>query len=157
MKAMRSYFIFLVTAASLGAVLGTGAVAAPTDRKTTFHPNDIRVFKAMACTKDHSAVEALYYIAASRSDMATGKPSPTFQLMKEEIDHNWAHIASRLTKDEVIDERLANIYSAVLSETIPLLERAVTEKSDVSIFVSEVNSRVMDAATDKDIPACPAK
>ena len=99
-------------------------------------------------------MEALYYIAARRSDMATGKSSPTSQLMKEEVDHNWGEIASRLTKDEVVEERFAETYNAVLSETIPLLEQAVREKSGVSVLVSEVNSRLMDAAKDKDLPAC---
>ena len=88
--------------------------------------------------------------------MATGKPSPTFQQMKEEVDHNWAEIAARLTKEEVVGERFTETYTAVLSETIPLWEQAVREKSGVSVFVSEVNSRLMDAAIDKDLPACRA-
>jgi hypothetical protein len=58
-------------------------------------------------------VEALDYIAASRSDMATGKPSPTFQQMKEEVDHKWAEIAARLTKEEVVEERFTEMYKAV--------------------------------------------
>ena len=89
--------------------------------------------------------------------MATGKPSPTFQQMKEEVDHNWAEIAARLTKEEVVGERFTETYTAVLSETIPLLEQALREKSGVSVFVSEVNSRLMDAAIDKDVPACRAR
>jgi hypothetical protein len=156
-KSISISIVFVITAVSLGGAIGIHTVAAQASEDDTFHPNDIRVFKAVACTKDFRAVEALYYIAASRADMATGKPSPTSQLMKEEIDQNWAQIASRLTKDEVIEERFANIYNAVLAETIPLLEQGVTEKSGVSIFVSEVNSRLMDATKDKDIPACQAK
>ena len=83
-------------------------------------------------------MEALHYIiAASRSDMAAGEPSATFQQMKEEVDHNWAEIAARLTKEEMVEERFTETYNAVLSETIPLLEQAVREKNGVSVFVSE--------------------
>ena len=112
------------------------------------------MFKAAACTKDHSPVEALYYIAASRSDMAKGKSPPSSKLMKEEVDNNWRHIASRLTRDQVIDEHFADTYHSVLSETIPLLQQAVEKISGVSIHVSEVNSRPMDPVKDNDVPAC---
>jgi hypothetical protein len=86
--------------------------------------------------------------------MARGKASPSSQLMKEEVDHSWRQIASRLTGDQVMNERYADTYHAVLSEMIPRLQQAVEEKSGVSISVSEVNSRPMDQAKDKDVPAC---
>ena len=148
------FVMVLLAVVGLPAVLGAGIAVVQAAEEESFHPHDIRVFKAAACTKDHSPVEALYYIAASREDMAKGKPSPTAQLMKEEIDHNWREIASRLTKDEVMEERFAKRYHALLSEMIPLLQRAVKEKSGVSISVSEVNSRPMDATKDKDVPPC---
>lgn len=131
-----------------------GTVLAQLDQQDTFKEHDIRVFRTAACTKDHQPVEALYYIAASRSDMARGKSSPSSKLMKEEIDHNWRQIASRLTRDQVIKERFAETYHSVLSELIPRLQQAVEEKSGVSILVSEVNSRPMEPAKDKDVPAC---
>jgi hypothetical protein len=76
--------------------------------------------------------------------------------MNEEVDHNWAEIAARLTMEDVVEERFAETYNAVLSETIPLLEQAARAKSGVSVFVSEVNSRLMDAAKEKDLPPCRA-
>jgi beta-lactam-binding protein with PASTA domain len=38
---------------------------------------------------------------------------------------------------------------------IQRLQQAVEEKSEVSIAVSEVNSRPMDQAKDQNVPACP--
>jgi hypothetical protein len=119
-----------------------------------FHPHDVRVFKAAACTKDGKPLEALYYITASRSDMAGGKASPSSQLMKDQVDMNWRQIAGRLTSEEVLDERFTETYHAVLHDLIPRLQQAVEEKSGVSISVSEVNTRPMDPAKDKDVPAC---
>jgi hypothetical protein len=138
----------------LGMALTVGTISAQSNQPDTFHPHDVRVFKTTACTKDGKPVEALYYIAASRSDMAQGKASPSSQLMKEEVGTNWRHIASRLSSEQVMDERFADTYHAVLNELIPRLQQAVEEKSGVSISVSEVNSRLMDRAKDKDVPAC---
>jgi hypothetical protein len=154
MKRLSQYSIVLITAAGLGAAFATETLLVQANEHDSFNPNDVRVFKATACTKDHSPVEALYYIAASRSDMAQGKPSPTSKLMKEEIDRSWDQIASRLSKDEVMEESFADKYNSVLREMTLLLQQAVKEKSGVSIYVSEVNSRLMDAAKDKDIPTC---
>ena len=154
MKSIGRYVASLAAVVGLGTALAAGVLSAHPDQQDTFNQHDIRVFKATACTKDHSPVEALYYIAASRSDMARGKTSPSSKLMKEQVDNNWRHIASRLTRDQVMDERFADTYHAVLSETIPLLQRAVEETTGVSISVSEVNSRSMDPAKDKDVPAC---
>lgn len=86
--------------------------------------------------------------------MAQGKASPSSQLMKDEVEANWRQIAARLTADQVMDERFAETYHAVLGELIPRLELAVEEQSGVSISVSEVNSRPMDASKDKNVPAC---
>jgi hypothetical protein len=119
-----------------------------------FHQHDNRVFRSTACTRDHRPVEALYYIAASRSDMARGTPSPSSQLMNEEVDKNWRHIASRLTGEQITEERFAGLYHSILSETIPLLQQAVEQSSGVTISISEINSRAMDPAKDKDVPAC---
>lgn len=139
---------------ALGSVMAGGIFPAQAESQDIFHPHDSRVFKSAACTKDNQPVEALYYIAASRSDMARGKPSPSSKLMKEAVDNNWRQIASRLTRDEVTEERFADIYHSILSETIPLLQQAVERSSGVTISVSEVNSRLMDPAKDKDVPAC---
>jgi hypothetical protein len=153
-KPIDRFSMVLLAAVSSAAVFGVGIAVAQAAEKEAFHPHDTRVFKAAACTKDHSPVEALYYIAASRQDMADGKPSPTAALMKEVIDHNWREIASRLTKDEMMEERFAERYHSLLSEMIPLLQQAVKEKGGWSISVSEVNSRPMDATKDKDVPPC---
>jgi hypothetical protein len=137
-----------------GIVIPPGTLSAQVGRPDTFHPHDVRVFKAAACTKDGRPVEALYYIAASRSDLNQGKASPSSRLMKEEVETNWRQIAAQLTGEQVMDERFAETYHAVLSELIPRLQLAVEEKSGVSISVSEVNSRPMDPSKDKNIPAC---
>jgi hypothetical protein len=154
MKPIDRYCKSLTTAISLGAALLSGSLLARAAEPEDYHPNDTRIFKAAACTKDHKPVEALYYIAASRADMAKGRPSPTAQLMKEEVDQNWKKIASALTRDEVVEERFAEQYHALLTELIPALQQAVKEKSGVSVYVSEVNSRSMDRAKDKDVPSC---
>ena len=125
--------ISLLTALAAGPVL---AQPAPHD---TFNPHDTRVFRSVACTQDHRPVEALYYIVASRSDMAGSKSSPSSQLMKEEVDKNWRDIAARLTGDQVMEERFATTYHSILSEHIPRLQQAVEEQSSVSISVTEVN------------------
>lgn len=132
----------------------TGTVAAQPKPPDTFDERDTRVFKAVACTKDSKPVEALYYIVASRSDLSPGKPSPSAQLMKDEVENNWRGIASQLTMEQVIEERFADTYHALLTVMIRHLQQAVKEKSDVSISVSEVNSRAMDNAKDQDVPAC---
>ena len=144
-------------AVSLGIALTAGMIRARPDHPDTFHPHDVRVFKATACTKDRKPVEALYYIVASHSDMAEGKSSPSSQLMKDQVDMNWRQIAGRLTSEQVTDERFAETYHAILSELVPRLQQAVEEKSGVSISVSEVNSRPMDPAKDKEVPACGAQ
>ena len=154
MKLIGRYSAFCVAALGLGTTLSAGIVFAQSNQPDTFNQQDIRVFKAMACTKDHRPAEALYYIAASRSDMAAGKSSPSSQLMKTEVDNNWRTIASRLTLDQVMEERFADTYHALLSDMIPPLQKAVEEKSGVSISVSEVNSRPMNQAKDNDVPAC---
>ena len=154
MKAIVKNVATFFAAVGLATVLTVGILPAQPDQPDTFHPHDIRTFKATACTKDQKSVEALYYIAASRTDMAAGKTSPSSQLMKHEVESNWRQIASRLTSEQVMDERFAETYHAVLNELIPRLQRAVEEKSGVSISVSEVNSRPMDRAKDKDVPAC---
>jgi hypothetical protein len=144
----------IFVAIGLATILATGPLLAQQDRHDSFDPRDSRVFKTAACTKDHQPVEALYYIAASRSDLAQGKASPSSQLMKDEVDNNWRKIAGRLTKEEVMDERFADVYHSILSDHIPLLQQAVKATSGVSISVSEVNSRPMDQAKDKNIPIC---
>jgi hypothetical protein len=132
----------------------TGQVRAEPTQSDTFDERDTRVFRAAACTKDSKPVEALYYVVASRSDLSAGKPSPSAQLMKEEVETNWRGIASQLTMEQVIEERFADTYHALLTEMIHRLQQAVEEKSDVSIAVSEVNSRPMDKAKDQDVPTC---
>ena len=129
-------------------------VMAEPKQPDTFDERDTRVFKAVACTKDSKPVEALYYITASRSDLSAGKPSPSSQLMKDEVENNWRRITSQLTMEQVIEEQFADTYHALLNEMIPHLQQAVEEKSDVSIAVSEVNSRPMDKAKDQDVPVC---
>jgi hypothetical protein len=133
-------------------VAGT-AVADPT-QPDTFDERDTRVFKAVACTKDSKPVEALYYVVASRSDLSVGKPSPSAQLMKDEVENNWRAIASQLTMQQVIEERFADTYHALLTEMVRRLQQTVEEKSEVSIAVSEVNSRAMDKGKDQDVPTC---
>ena len=154
MKSIARYVAVFVVAVGLVTILVAGTLLAQPDQHDAFNQQDVRVFKAAACTKDHSPVEALYYIAASRSDMARGKTPPSSKLMKEEVDNNWRQIASRLTRDQVMDEHFADTYHSVLSETIPLLQQAVEKISGVSIHVSEVNSRPMDPVKDNDVPAC---
>ena len=127
---------------------------AQSSQRDVFDERDTRVFKAVACTKDSKPVEALYYIVASRSDLSPGKPSPSAQLMKHEVENNWRGIASQLTMEQVIEERFADTYHALLTVMIRHLQQAVKEKSDASISVSEVNSRAMDNANDQDVPAC---
>ena len=154
MKSMSRYLASCMWAVGLVTVLTAGYLLAQPGQADIFNQQDIRVFKAAACTKDHRPVEALYYIATSRSDLANGKSSPSSQLMKEAVDGNWRQIASRLTMEQVMEERFADTYHALLNEMIPLLQQAVEEKSGVSISVSEVNSRPMDQAKDQDVPAC---
>ena len=150
MNRLAKYLAFSIAVSCTGTALGE-TLSAQAD---LFHPHDVRVFKATACTKDGKPVEALYYIAASRSDLHQGKVSPSSQLMKDEVEANWQQIAARLTGDQVMDERFVETYHALLSEFIPRLQHAVEEKSGVSISVSEVNSRPMDPAKDKNVPAC---
>ena len=154
MKSIASYLLPLIAAIGFSAVLGAEAVSAQAGQSETFDERDQRVFKAVACTKDSRPVEALYYIAASRSDLAAGMPSPSSQLMKDEVDANWQQIAARLTVDQVMEERFAEIYHALLNEMIPRLQHAVEEKSGVSIAVSEINSRPMDQAKEQNVPQC---
>ncbi len=135
----------------LSAAAGTVALANQPD---VFDERDTRVFKAAGCTKDNQPAEALYYIVASRSDLSAGLPSPSAQLMKDEVEKNWRRITSQLTMEEVTEERFADTYHALLSEMMPRLQQAVEEKSGVSISVSEVNSRRMDRTKDQDVPTC---
>ncbi|MEP7153515.1 MAG: DUF3309 family protein [Nitrospira sp.] len=132
----------------------TGSAGAQPKQPDTFDERDTRVFKAVACTKDKRPVEALYYIAASRADLSAGKPSPSAQLMKDEVENNWQRITAQLTMEQVVEERFADTYHTLLNEMIPRLQQAVAEKSGVSIAVSEVNSRPMDPAKDQDVPIC---
>ena len=74
--------------------------------------------------------------------------------MKDEVEGNWREITSHLTMEQIIEERFADIYNALLTKIIPHLQRAVEENSDVSIAVSEINSRPMDKAKDQDVPVC---
>lgn len=136
------------------ALTSTGTAMAEPKEPDVFDERDTRVFKAVACTKDSKPVEALYYVVASRSDLSAGKPSPSAQLMKDEVENNWRGIASQLTMEQIIEERFADTYHALLTEMIRRLQQAVEEKSDVSIAVSEVNSRAMDKGKDQDVPAC---
>lgn len=153
-KPICRYVTFFMVTVGSGGALAAEALLTQSGRQDTFDQRDVRVFKAAACTKDHRPVEALYYIAASRSDMATGKASPSSQLMKEEVDNNWRQIVSRLTRDQVMEERYADTYHSLLSEMIPRLQEAVEEKSGVSISVFEVNSRPMNQTVDKEVPVC---
>ena len=152
---MRSWSagVALIVLCGLTLIL-TAAVMAQSKKPDTFDERDTRVFKAVACTKDNMPIEALYYIVASRSDLSEGKPSPSSQLMKDEVQDNWRRISSQLTMQQVTEERFADSYHTLLSEMIPQLQHAVEEKSEVSIAVSEVNSRAMDKAKDQDVPAC---
>ena len=131
-----------------------GSGRAEPKQPDTFDERDSRVFKAVACTKDKKPVEALYYISASRADLSAGKASPSAQLMKDEVEHNWQGILSQLTMEQVLEERFSDTYHSVLNEMIPRLQQAVEEKSGVSVAVSEVNSRSMDQAKDQDVPIC---
>jgi hypothetical protein len=132
----------------------TGSALAQSTPPGMFDERDTRVFKVVACTKDKKPVEALYYIAANRSDLSAGKPSPSSELMKHEVEHNWHLITSQLTLEQVIEERFAETYHTLLNEMMPRLQQAVQEKSGVSITVSEVNSRPMDQVKDQDVPTC---
>lgn len=154
MRSMSRYLLSIVAVIGLGGALTAGQLLAQPGEIDIFNQQDTRVFKAGACTKDRRPVETLYYIVASRSDLANGKSSPSSHLMKEAVDGNWRQIASRLTMEQVTKERFADTYNALLSEMIPLLQQAVEEKSGVSISVSEVNSRSMDQTKDQDVPAC---
>jgi hypothetical protein len=154
MRPIDRVLFHFVALAGFGIVLAAGTVLAQPTQPDVFDEHDTRVFKAVACTKDNRPVEALYYIAASRSDLAQGKPSPSSDLMKDEIDNNWRRITSQLTMEEVMEERFAGAYHALLKEMILRLQQAVEEKSGVSIAVSEVNSRPMDQAKDQDVPVC---
>ena len=154
MRPIGRFLFHIMASAGLGIALLAGTVLAQPDRPDIFDEHDTRVFKAVACTKDNRPVEALYYIAASRSDLAAGRPSPSFDLMKDEVDNNWRRITSQLTMEQVMEEHFAGTYHALLKEMISRLQQAVEEKSGVSIAVSEVNSRPMDQAKDQDVPAC---
>ena len=104
-RPVRSSFLVLV-----GLILtATGTVTAQPTQTDTFDERDTRVFKAVACTKDSKPVEALYYVVASRSDLSAGKPSPSAQLMKDEVESNWRAIASQLTMEQVIEEMEAKL------------------------------------------------
>ena len=54
-----------------------------------------------------------------RSAMARGTPSPSSKVMKEEVDHNWRHIASRLTRDGAMEERFAGRWIRQRTRTFP--------------------------------------
>ncbi len=146
----RSFAAYLILP-GLSVAMGTVALATQPD---VFDERDTRVFKTASCTKDNQPAEALYYIVASRSDLSAGLPSPSAQMMKDEVENNWRRITSRLTMEEVTEERFADTYHALLSEMMPRLQQAVEEKSGVSISVSEVNSRPMDRTKDQDVPTC---
>lgn len=133
-----------------------GAQAAQPHQSDVFDERDTRVFKAVACTKDRQPIEALYYIVASRSDLSAGKSSPSWQFMKDEVENNWRRLSAQLTMEQVIEERFADTYDALLKEMMPRLQQAVEEQRGVSIVVSEVNSRPMDRAKDQDVPTCSA-
>jgi len=154
--AIKSPVRFRAVAAGIcfASALVTGAVLAQQPSHDTFNPHDTRVFKSVACTKDHRPIEALYYIVASRSDMTSSNSSPSSQLMNEEVDKSWQNIASRLTGEQVTEERFVTTYHSLLSEHILRLQRAVQENSGVSIAVTEVNSRLMDPTKDKGVPSC---
>ena len=78
------------------------------------------MLKAAAGTKARQVVEALYFIMASRSDRLIEVSSLLWQLMKESAVGNWRQIASRLTMEQVMEERFADTYHALWSETIHL-------------------------------------
>ena len=59
----------------------------------------------------------------------------------------------RASEEQVIEERFADTYHALMTDRIRHLQETIKEKSDVSISVSEVNSRAMDKGKDQDIPA----
>jgi hypothetical protein len=155
---MKSTGRHVIAVSVIVIAVGTALMATPVpvqpDQSDIFHPHDSRVFKTTACTTDHTPVEALYYIVASRTDMAAGKASPSSNLMQQEVGRSWQQIASRLTAEQMMEERFAEVYHAVLNDMIPRLEQAVEKGSGVSISVTEVNSRPMDPAKDKDAPAC---
>lgn len=152
-RAWGRYRSFAAYPILLGLSVAAGTVALAT-QPDVFDERDTRVFKAAGCTKDSQPAEALYYIVASRSDLSAGLPSPSAQMMKDEVENNWRRITSRLTMQEVTEERFADTYHALLSEMMPRLQQAVEEKSGVSISVSEVNSRPMDRTKDQDVPTC---
>ena len=154
MKPFRRSSYMCMPAVALGTLLSGGMLFAQPEPKDMFDHHDTRVFKAAACTKDHLPMEALYYIMASRTDLGAGKPSPSAQLMKEEVENNWRQVTSRLTMEQVMEERFADTYHALLNELVPRLQQTVEEKTGVSISVSEVNSRPMDQTKDHDVPAC---
>jgi hypothetical protein len=154
MNSPARFRMSLAAVLSLAPALVAAAVWAQSASEDTFNPHDTRVFKSIACTKDHRPFEALYYIVASRFDMARSHSSPSSQLMKEEVDRNWQQIASRLTGEQVMEERFATTYHSILSEYIPRLQQAVQEQSGVSISVTEINSRPMDPTKDRDVPSC---
>ena len=135
-------------------LLWTEGGLAQQGKPKTFDERDSRVFRAVACTGDKKPVEALYYIAASRADLSEGKPSPSSQLMKDEVGSNWQEISTQLTLAQVIEERYADVYHTLLSKLIPRLQQAVEDKTGVSIVVTEVNSRLMDEGKDQDVPHC---
>lgn len=145
--------IFSILSTLLGLSWAGYAMAQP-DQANLFDERDTRVFRAVGCTKDNQPAEALYYIVASRSDLAAGIPSPSSQLMKDEVENNWQQIASQLTMEQVTEERFADSYHALLTRMMPRLQQAVKEKSGISIAVSEVNSRPMDRAKDQGVHAC---
>jgi hypothetical protein len=154
MRFIGRVLFHFVASVALGITLAAGPVLAQPKQPDVFDERDTRVFKAMACTMDKRPVEALYYIAASRSDLAAGTPSPSADVMKNEVDNNWRQIASQLTMEQVMEERFADAYHGLLNKMIPRLQQAVEEKSGVSIAVSEVNSRPMDQAKDQNVPVC---
>ena len=88
----------------------TGAAMAQPKKLDNLDERDTRVFKAVACTKDTMPLEALYYIVASRTDLSEGKPSPSSQLMKDEVQDKWRRVSSQLTMQQVTEERFADTY-----------------------------------------------
>jgi len=132
----------------------TSAQGTQPGQPDVFDEHDTRVFKAVACTKDRQPVEALYYIIASRTDLSAGHSSPSWQLMKDEVENSWRRLSAQLTMEQVMDERFADKYDALLKEMVPRLQQAVEQQSGVSIVVSEVNSRPMDRAKDQNVPTC---
>lgn len=147
-------YLFTGSGLVLLSLTWTGGGLAQPGKPGTFDERDTRVFKAVACTEDRQPVEALYYIVASRADLSEGKPSPSSQLMKDEVGSNWRNISSQLTLEQVTEERYADVYHILLSKMIPRLQQAVQDKTGVSIAVTEVNSRPMDQGKDQDVPVC---